>query len=75
LKRKWLYRTNLHVLTSPKVQTTHRSTFDALSAAMGQNISLSTDDPLQFHYTKEALIEEYSVAAQVRSGSLLHTHA
>ena len=29
------------------------------------NISLSTDDPLQFHYTKEPLIEEYSVAAQV----------
>jgi AMP deaminase len=24
------------------------------------------DDPLQFHYTKEPLIEEYSIAAQVR---------
>ena len=23
------------------------------------------DDPLQFHYTKEPLIEEYSIAAQV----------
>ncbi|KAK9389118.1 hypothetical protein V1515DRAFT_531509 [Lipomyces mesembrius] len=31
----------------------------------GLNISLSTDDPLQFAYTKEALIEEYSVAAQI----------
>uniref|UniRef100_A0A915KR67 AMP deaminase n=1 Tax=Romanomermis culicivorax TaxID=13658 RepID=A0A915KR67_ROMCU len=33
--------------------------------AKGLNISLSTDDPLQFHYTKEPLIEEYSIAAQV----------
>ncbi|GMM34031.1 AMP deaminase [Saccharomycopsis crataegensis] len=31
----------------------------------GLNISLSTDDPLQFSYTKEPLIEEYSVAAQI----------
>lgn len=31
----------------------------------GLNISLSTDDPLQFAYTKEPLIEEYSVAAQI----------
>lgn len=31
----------------------------------GQNIALSTDDPLQFHLTKEPLIEEYSVACQV----------
>jgi AMP deaminase len=33
---------------------------------LGLNVSLSTDDPLQFHFTREALIEEYSVAAQVR---------
>lgn len=33
--------------------------------ARGLNVCLSTDDPLQFHYTKEPLIEEYSVAAQV----------
>ena len=32
---------------------------------IGMNVSLSTDDPLQFHYTKEPLIEEYSVAAQI----------
>ncbi|CAG4956924.1 unnamed protein product [Colias eurytheme] len=30
----------------------------------GLKVTLSTDDPLQFHYTKEPLIEEYSVAAQ-----------
>uniref|UniRef100_A0A8C1ZXJ5 AMP deaminase n=1 Tax=Cyprinus carpio TaxID=7962 RepID=A0A8C1ZXJ5_CYPCA len=28
-------------------------------------VSLSTDDPLQFHYTKEALMEEYAIAAQL----------
>lgn len=32
---------------------------------LGMNVSLSTDDPLQLHYTKEPLMEEYSVAAQV----------
>ncbi|KFM77927.1 AMP deaminase 2, partial [Stegodyphus mimosarum] len=31
----------------------------------GLCISLSTDDPLQFHFTKEPLMEEYSIAAQV----------
>ena len=31
----------------------------------GLNISLSTDDPLQFHFTKEPLMEEYSIATQV----------
>jgi hypothetical protein len=31
----------------------------------GLNVSLSTDDPLQFHFTKEPLIEEYSVATQI----------
>ncbi|KFM57087.1 AMP deaminase 2, partial [Stegodyphus mimosarum] len=31
----------------------------------GLIVSLSTDDPLQFHFTKEPLIEEYSIAAQV----------
>ncbi|XP_011347725.1 AMP deaminase 2 isoform X4 [Ooceraea biroi] len=33
--------------------------------ARGLCISLSTDDPLQFHFTKEPLMEEYSIAAQV----------
>lgn len=36
----------------------------------GLNVSLSTDDPLQFHFTKEPLLEEYSVAAHVRAGLL-----
>lgn len=31
----------------------------------GLNVSLSSDDPLQIHLTKEPLVEEYSVAAQV----------
>lgn len=31
----------------------------------GLNVSLSSDDPLQFAFTKEPLIEEYSVAAQI----------
>eukprot|EP00127_Corallochytrium_limacisporum_P000377 Clim_evm72s11 gene=Clim_evmTU72s11 len=31
----------------------------------GINVSISTDDPLQFHFTREPLMEEYSIAAQV----------
>lgn len=31
----------------------------------GLNVSLSSDGPLLLHYTKDALLEEYSVAAQV----------
>ncbi|XP_010791659.1 AMP deaminase 3-like isoform X1 [Notothenia coriiceps] len=31
----------------------------------GLRVSLSTDDPMQFHYTKEALMEEYAIAAQL----------
>ncbi|CAI5470424.1 unnamed protein product [Closterium sp. Yama58-4] len=33
--------------------------------ARGLNVSLSTDDPLMIHLTKEPLVEEYSIAAQV----------
>jgi AMP deaminase len=33
--------------------------------ARGLCVSVSTDDPLQFHFTKEPLMEEYSIAAQV----------
>ena len=33
--------------------------------SQGLNVSLSTDDPLLLHVTKEPLMEEYSVAAQV----------
>ena len=32
---------------------------------VGMNVSLSTDDPLMLHYTKDPLVEEYSVATQV----------
>ena len=39
--------------------------------AQGLNVSLSTDDPLMLHYTKDPLLEEYSVAAQVRT-ALVH---
>lgn len=33
--------------------------------ARGLHVSLSTDDPLMIHITKEPLLEEYAVAAQV----------
>ncbi|KAK8865925.1 AMP deaminase [Kwoniella newhampshirensis] len=32
---------------------------------VGLNVSLSTDDPLQFHFTASHLLEEYSCAAQI----------
>jgi len=32
----------------------------------GLNVSLSTDDPLQFHYTEQPLVEEYAICSQVR---------
>ena len=31
----------------------------------GMNITLSTDDPLMFHYTMDPLMEEYSIASQI----------
>jgi AMP deaminase len=43
----------------------HKNPFPAFFAR-GLSVSLSTDDPLQIHLTKEPLVEEYSVAAQVR---------
>ncbi|KAK9843466.1 hypothetical protein WJX81_004251 [Elliptochloris bilobata] len=42
----------------------HRNPFPTFFAR-GLSLSLSTDDPLQIHLTKEPLVEEYSVAAQV----------
>ncbi|KYQ91657.1 AMP deaminase [Tieghemostelium lacteum] len=44
--------------------TYHRNPFPVFFAR-GLNVSISTDDPLQFHYTKEPLMEEYSIATQV----------
>jgi AMP deaminase len=41
-----------------------KSPFPALFRR-GLNVTLSTDDPLMIHVTKEPLVEEYSVAAQV----------
>lgn len=42
----------------------HRNPFPQFFAR-GLQVSLSTDDPLQIHLTREPLVEEYSVAAQV----------
>lgn len=42
----------------------HRNPFP-MFFARGLNVSLSTDDPLMIHLTKEPLVEEYSIAAQV----------
>ena len=42
----------------------HRNPFPVFFAR-GLRVALSTDDPLQIHMTKEPLVEEYSVAAQV----------
>lgn len=47
----------------------HRNPFPAYFAR-GLSVSLSTDDPLQIHLTREPLVEEYSVAANVRPASL-----
>lgn len=42
----------------------HRNPFP-MFFARGLNVCLSTDDPLQIHLTKEPLVEEYGIAAQV----------
>jgi AMP deaminase len=42
----------------------HRNPFP-MYFARGLSVSLSTDDPLQIHLTKEPLVEEYSVASNV----------
>eukprot|EP01026_Neomeris_dumetosa_P012887 TRINITY_DN14480_c0_g1_i2.p1 TRINITY_DN14480_c0_g1~~TRINITY_DN14480_c0_g1_i2.p1 ORF type:complete len:366 (-),score=31.74 TRINITY_DN14480_c0_g1_i2:418-1515(-) len=42
----------------------HRNPFPQFFAR-GLSTSLSSDDPLQIHLTREPLVEEYSVAAQV----------
>ncbi|KAK1437776.1 hypothetical protein QVD17_03574 [Tagetes erecta] len=42
----------------------HRNPFP-IFFQRGLNVSLSTDDPLQIHLTKEPLVEEYGVAAKV----------
>ncbi|XP_052172872.1 probable AMP deaminase isoform X2 [Diospyros lotus] len=42
----------------------HRNPFP-MFFQRGLNVSLSSDDPLQIHLTKEPLVEEYSIAAKV----------
>ena len=39
----------------------HKNPFPVFFAR-GLNVTLSTDDPLQIHLTKEPLVEEFSVA-------------
>ena len=43
-----------------------KNPFDEFFAA-GLNVSLSTDDPLMFHHTREPLMEEYTIAKQVNT--------
>ena len=38
----------------------------------GMNVSLSTDDPVQFHHTREPLMEEYNMVGQVFT---VHIHS
>ena len=42
----------------------HRNPFPTYHA-QGLNVSLSSDDPLMFHFTKDPLLEEYLIAAKV----------
>ena len=51
----------------------HRNPFP-IFFLRGLNVSLSTDDPLQIHLTKEPLVEEYSIAASVSSSLSLSKH-
>ena len=51
----------------------HRNPFP-MFFLRGLNVSLSTDDPLQIHLTKEPLVEEYSIAASVSSLSVSHEY-
>jgi len=54
----------------------HRNPFP-MFFQRGLNVSLSTDDPLQIHLTKEPLVEEYSIAASVLPiffSAIFHAH-
>ena len=66
----WILQTvKIHVLDPVEYVDTIQT------VSRGLNISISTDDPLQFHFTKEPLMEEYSIAAQVTDTAhcTLHT--
>lgn len=63
------YLTQMHISMSPLSNNVlflayERNPFPEYFAR-GLNVCLSTDDPLQFHFTREPLMEEYSVAAQI----------
>ena len=63
------YVTQIGLMMSPLSNNSlfldyHRNPFPQFFAR-GLSVSLSTDDPLQIHLTREPLVEEYSVAAQV----------
>ena len=51
-----------------------KNPFDEFFAA-GLNVSLSTDDPLMFHHTREPLMEEYTIAKQVNTQTDSIAHA
>ena len=63
------YLTQMHISMSPLSNNVLFLTYDRNPFpeyfARGLNVCLSTDDPLQFHFTREPLMEEYSVAAQI----------
>ena len=63
------YLTQMHISMSPLSNNVLFLTYDRNPFpeyfARGLNVCLSTDDPLQFHFTREPLMEEYSVATQI----------
>lgn len=63
------YLTQVHISMSPLSNNVLFLTYDRNPFpeyfARGLNVCLSTDDPLQFHFTREPLMEEFSVAAQI----------
>lgn len=63
------YLTQMHISMSPLSNNVLFLAYDRNPFpeyfARGLNVCLSTDDPLQFHFTREPLMEEYSVAAQI----------
>ena len=71
---KWVFWIQIGLAMSPLSNNSlfldyHRNPFP-MFFLRGLNVSLSTDDPLQIHLTKEPLVEEYSIAASVSSHDL-----
>ncbi|KAM7402083.1 hypothetical protein PAMP_017353 [Pampus punctatissimus] len=60
----YLYYTYANMTVLNHLRSYHRNPLPEY-LSRGLMVSLSTDDPLQFHFTKEPLMEEYSIAAQV----------